>query len=139
MDSSSYKETHRETMITWSQAIRAEDPAYFCQLAVAEAEPQKVWLVVDARRETDMHFFKTHYGDCIGVAGGGRSVLTVRVEASQEVRQSRGWTFSPNIDDAPSECDLDHYTCDVIIENNCGNQQQLRQKLEVVTEWVREK
>lgn len=144
MDSSSYKETHRESMITWSQALREQDPAHFCQLAIAEADPQKVWLVVDARRESDMNFFNTHYGMCsrgqqreAEEKGGG--VLTVRVEATLEVRQARGWVFTPNIDDAPSECGLDHYTCDVTIENNHENQHMLSHKLEGVAQWVKDK
>ena len=61
MDSSSYKEAHREAMIEWSEDIRAQDPAYFCQLAVQDADPEKVWLIVDARRKSDVHFFKSRY------------------------------------------------------------------------------
>lgn len=145
MSSSSYKEMYREAMISWGHTIREKDSAYFCRLAVEDAEPKKVWLVVDARRESDIDFFKTHYqqhsgGECEPCNGGdGADVLTVKIQANLEVRQARGWVFTPHIDDTPSECGLDHYTCDVIIENNHQNQQLLSHQLKLVTEWVKDR
>ena len=131
-------------MITWSEAIRKKDSTHFCRLAIEEAEPQKVWLVVDARRKSDMNFFKSHYSvqaaspsqACEGNKGVG--VLTVRIEADQEMRQTRGWVFTPGIDDAPSECGLDHYACDITISNN-HHSQQLNQQLTVIIEWIKDK
>lgn len=108
MDSSSYKETHRQAMILWGEEMRDKDPGYFCRLAVSEAT-KPVWLVCDARRPTDMEFFKTHYGS---------RTITVRVEAGEGVKRGRGWVFTPGVDDAPSECGLDGYQCDVVVRNN---------------------
>ena len=139
MSSSPYKDIHREAMITWSEAIREKDSTHFCRLAIEEADPQKVWLVVDARRETDMDFFKTHFG---GRDNGGRcsgNVLAVQIVANPLVRQTRGWLFTPHIDDAPSECGLDQHVCDITIENNNDDQQLLTHKLKGVTEWVQDK
>ena len=108
MDSSSYKETYRMAMIAWGEDMRRKDPGYFCRLATAEAV-KPVWLVCDARRTTDMDYFKSHYGAC---------TITVRVEASEVVRMGRGWSFTPGVDDAESECGLDNYSCDVVINND---------------------
>ena len=136
MSSSPYKDIHREAMITWSEAIKEKekDSTYFSRLAIEEADPQKVWLVVDARRETDMDFFKTHFGGrCSG------NVLAVRIVANLLVRQTRGWLFTPHIDDSLSECGLDQHVCDITIENNSDDQQLLTHKLKDVTEWVQNK
>ncbi len=35
--------------------------------------------------------------------------MTVRVTARQDVRTSRGWVYTPDVDDAPSECALDDF------------------------------
>lgn len=110
MDSSAYKETYRKAMIVWGEEMRTKDPGYFCRLATREAD-KPVWLVCDARRKTDVDYFKSHYG--------GRTI-TVRVEASEAVRVGRGWVFTAGVDDAESECGLDDYHCDVTITNNGG-------------------
>ena len=108
MDSSTYKETYRRAMIAWGEEMRAKEPGYFCRLATREAY-KPVWLICDARRTTDMDYFKSHYGEC---------TITVRVVASEAVRVGRGWVFTTGVDDAESECGLDDYSCDVIITNN---------------------
>lgn len=114
-------------MIVWSEAVRNQDPSYFCQLATSEATGP-VWLVCDARRESDMLFFKQHHGSCL---------LTVRVEASIGVRQERGWVYNQEVDDAPSECGLDHYNCDMTVNNTSPSQQDLMLQLHKITTWVK--
>ncbi len=129
MDSSPYKETYRRDMIVWSETIRDQDASYFCRLAVADANPAcPVWLVCDARRESDMQFFREHHG---------RHLLTVRVHASEDVRQVRGWVYCKDVDDAPSECGLDNYLCDVTINNSSQSTLELALQLDQVTAWVR--
>lgn len=113
-------------MIEWSQSIREQDPGYFCRLAIAEAD-SPVWLVCDARRTSDMDFFKRNYGACL---------LTVRVEATEEARRERGWVFVPNIDDSTSECGLDQYKCGITIHNNSQNEQDLVPHLEKLTSLI---
>ena len=108
MDSSAYKEMYRKAMIVWGEEMRKKDPGYFCRLATQKAD-KPVWLVCDARRRTDMDYFKSHYG---------ARTVTVRVEAKEAVRVERGWVFTPGVDDAESECGLDDYHCDVTITNN---------------------
>ena len=106
LDSSSYKETYRKAMIEWGEAKRAADPGFFCRLATDSA-CKPVWIVSDARRRTDLEYFR-----------GKFQTVHVRVEASQETRKGRGWEFIPGIDDAESECDLDSENADVIIKND---------------------
>lgn len=127
MDSSAYKETYRHDMIMWSEAIRKSDPGYFCRLATSESTGP-VWLICDARRESDMHFFKEHHG---------AHLLTVRVQASKQSREDRGWVYNKEVDDSPSECGLDHYNCDVIINNTTSCEPQLTMQLQEVISWVK--
>ena len=110
LDSSSYKEQYRVEMMKWGEEVRSKDPGYFCQLAVQEAT-KPVWIICDARRLTDMEYFSIY------------PMLSTRVQASDEVRKSRGWQFVASVDDGESECGLDQYDCDIVINNNGDNKQ----------------
>ena len=124
LDSSTYKEFYRQDMIRWGEEKRNADPSYFCRLAVQTtlagssrencSPPKSVWIISDARRETDVHYFKENYDN----------VVNVRIHASEETRRSRGWEFTPGIDDAESECGLDEEEFDVVIQND-GDDEQL--------------
>jgi phosphomevalonate kinase len=132
LDSSSYKEKFRKDMIQWGEDKRNQDPSYFCSLAAKMAYHEdsldnssstgnplrlvtkQVWFVSDARRVTDLLYFRSNYAH----------VLHVRVEASEEVRKSRGWTFTAGIDDAESECGLDNEIFEFVIKNE-GDDNQL--------------
>lgn len=57
-------------------------------------------IVSDIRRKTDIEFFESQE----------YNIRTVRINASEEVRQARGWVFQSGIDDVQSECDLDDFT-----------------------------
>ncbi len=126
MDSSVYKEKYRQDMITWGEMMRDKDPAYFCHLATEGAD-KPVWLVCDARRPSDMSYFKSKY------EGG---TLCVRVVASDGVRVGRGWEFTPGVDDAPSECALDNYQVDMTIVNDDGD--DLSQPLEAIITKIKQ-
>lgn len=110
-------------MILWGEEQRERDPAYFCRQAIAEAD-KPVWLVCDARRPTDMHFFTSHY-----------HTLTVRVVAGDGVRRERGWVWCEGVDDAPSECALDSFQCQLTLSNN-GNDSVLSQQLEQIRDMA---
>ncbi|GBL95068.1 hypothetical protein AVEN_188813-1 [Araneus ventricosus] len=74
-------------MIKWSEAIRNQDPGYFCRHAIqqSQAASKRIWIVSDARRKTDIEFFKTNYPD---------EIYTIRINASEAVRQKRGWVHT---------------------------------------------
>ena len=126
MDSSSYKEQYRQNMIVWSEEIRNKDPGHFCRLATEGAD-RPVWLVCDARRPTDMSYFKQVYE--------GRT-LCVRVVASEGVRVGRGWVFTSGVDDALSECALDGYQVDMTVRND-GD--ELSEQLEAIRTVVKQR
>lgn len=76
---------------------------------------------------TDFQWFQDAYGPV---------VQTVRVVASEQSRQQRGWVFTPGVDDVESECGLDNFgDFDWVIENH-GDEQRLREQLEKLLELV---
>eukprot|EP00123_Amoebidium_parasiticum_P015082 comp22776_c1_seq1/m.35631 comp22776_c1_seq1/g.35631 ORF comp22776_c1_seq1/g.35631 comp22776_c1_seq1/m.35631 type:complete len:192 (-) comp22776_c1_seq1:573-1148(-) len=109
LDASAYKEQYRADMIAWGEAKRKTDPGFFCRLVCEEATRRDtpVWIVSDARRGTDLEYFQAHY-----------STLSVRVEASEQTRQKRGWVFTKGVDDGESECGLDGRQWDVVVTND---------------------
>ncbi|KAM5201021.1 phosphomevalonate kinase isoform 2-T2 [Hipposideros larvatus] len=85
LDASTYKEAYRRDMIAWGEEKRQADPGFFCR-KVVEGVSQPVWLVSDTRRMSDIQWFQEAYG---AVA------QTVRVVASEQSLQQRGWVFTP--------------------------------------------
>ncbi|XP_067137552.1 phosphomevalonate kinase [Centruroides vittatus] len=117
LDSSTYKENYRLNMIRWSDSIREKDPGYFCRLSIAQngAKEKAVWIISDARRKTDLDFFKKTYP---------KVTYLVRIFASETTRRLRGWEFTKGVDDVASECDLDDVeNWDYIISNNSDNEE----------------
>jgi phosphomevalonate kinase len=96
------------------------------KLCFLAAEEYSAWIISDARRSTDVQYFKQQYGD---------KVKTVRIVASEKIRTERGFAFSSGIDDAESECGLDHITdWDVIIKNegdNCALEKDIQLLLDL--------
>ncbi len=85
MDASEYKERYREDMIRWGEERRLADADYFCRLTCTAAKPCPLWVVADARRPSDLAYFRKHYAS---------KVITVRVFADDDTRAARGWTFT---------------------------------------------
>jgi phosphomevalonate kinase len=106
-----YKEKYRAAMVTWGEAKRNADPGYFARLVVGAATAD-ILIVSDARRATDLDFFRrpAAFG-CAAAAGGSGEcswqLLTVRVECSIKERRLRGFVYDWAVDAAPSECGLD--------------------------------
>ncbi|XP_042371048.1 phosphomevalonate kinase [Plectropomus leopardus] len=92
-----YKEQYRADMIRWGETRRRQDPGFFCRLATRAAR-QPVWVVSDARRLSDLQWFWSEFPG---------QTQSVRVQCSEKTRKQRGWSFSPGVDDAESECGLD--------------------------------
>ena len=73
-------------MIRWGEERRAKDYGHFCRLIASGPGSEKpVWIISDARRRTDVQYFEENY----------RHVIKVRVIATEEARQRRGWMFMP--------------------------------------------
>ncbi|XP_047216496.1 phosphomevalonate kinase [Girardinichthys multiradiatus] len=92
-----YKELYRADMIRWGENRRNQDSGFFCRLATS-GDQKPVWVVSDARRLSDLQWFWSKFP---------RQTRNVRVQCSEETRVQRGWSFTPGVDDAESECGLD--------------------------------
>jgi len=126
LTTSAYKEVHRVQMVEWGERIRQEDPEYFCRLAMDKC-PSTVCIVSDCRRPTDLLYFARHYS----------RLLSVRIECCQRVRESRGFVFTPGVDDADTECALDaHDRWDFVLRND-GDATTLTDELSRVFSAVR--
>lgn len=126
LSDSAYKEAYRRAMVEWSEALRAEDPGYFARIAVKDAMADRVpiWIVSDARRQSDLAWFERQFGT------HASAVLTVRVTSSDVTRSCRGWVFTPGIDDAETECGLDgNDLWDFLLVNDDGGRQQFEDGL----------
>ncbi|XP_015513964.1 phosphomevalonate kinase [Neodiprion lecontei] len=107
-----YKEKYRGQMIAWGENMRNKDIGYFCRAAIDmyNACNIPIWIVSDIRRKTDIQWFVENFGS---------ACKTVRIIADDEIRTKRGWIFTPGIDDAESECDLDNMNkWDLKVYNN---------------------
>ncbi|GFO42032.1 phosphomevalonate kinase-like [Plakobranchus ocellatus] len=110
LDATEYKEKYRADMILWGEERRRKDPGFFCQLATSEGLDKEVWIISDARRLTDVDFFKLNYCS---------ATITVRVDSERAIREQRGFVFTEGIDDAESECGLDSgVKWDLVVYNN---------------------
>ena len=136
LDSTKYKEFYRQDMIRWGKEKRDADPSYFCRLAVKmtlsgvsrenNSSQKPVWIVSDARRKSDVHYFRETYD----------KVVHVRITATEEVRRSRGWIFTAGVDDAESECGLDDEEFDVLIQNDGHDHPKLNSHINFLRKYI---
>ena len=63
----------------------------------------------DARRATDLEYFRQTFGT---------RCVAVRITAGDEARAARGYVFTAGVDDAESECGLDHAQFDLVVRND---------------------
>lgn len=142
LEASNYKEIYREDMIVWGEQTRNRDPGFFCRHAIEQASTDLrhfqdgthgyriLWVISDARRPTDLAFFKTEYGL--------DRVRTVKIYASEQVRKNRGWVFTPGVDDVESECALDKCDqWDFLIENEGNSDEHLRTFLDQIEQLIK--
>ena len=80
----------------------------------------------DCRRQTDIKYFREEFE--VGLTAH------VRVQASDRVRESRGWIFQTGVDDAESECGLDKATHDIVVHNEGDVNEET--VLKPVLEWI---
>ena len=127
LSASNYKEQFRDAMVKWSEAIRETDPDIFLRLAIEQqkAYDHPVWIFVDARRPTDINFFNSgKFKDS--------EIIRIRLTASEDTRQKRGWVFTPGVDDKTTECGLDDFTGWEFIINNNGTVEELLDELKPI-------
>ena len=90
---------------------RNRDPGYFCRQAeeMYKGKDNEIWIISDCRRRSDFGYFESNYS--------GRT-KRVRIFASEETREKRGFIFESGIDDAETECGLDDQEYDFLLENS---------------------
>ncbi|XP_053997796.1 phosphomevalonate kinase [Hylaeus anthracinus] len=118
-----YKETYRLEMAKWGENIRKNDYGYFCRAAIDmyHAYSKPIWIVSDVRRKTDIQWFVENFG---GIC------KTIHIVSDDLIREKRGWTFMPGIDDSESECDLDDVkSWDLKVINNGDNVEYILQQI----------
>ncbi|CAG7816806.1 unnamed protein product [Allacma fusca] len=130
LGTSGYKEQHRFKMVEWSQEVRTKNYGYFNVEAIrmGKAEGKPIWICSDIRHRRDYNWFREFYPDL---------VKRIRVFATEDVRKSRGWLFTPGIDDGPSECNLDDISdWDLVITNNGqSTDETIPKAVETVIQW----
>ncbi|XP_039623772.1 phosphomevalonate kinase [Polypterus senegalus] len=129
LDATEYKERYRADMIRWGEERRTADPGYFCR-PIVQGVSQPVWIVSDARRKSDIDWFRSHYEE---------QTVIVRVVASEKTRRQRGWQFTEGVDDAQSECGLDDgVNFDWVITND-GQDLELEAQVLSLLAFIHEK
>ncbi|XP_019965266.2 phosphomevalonate kinase isoform X2 [Paralichthys olivaceus] len=123
-----YKEQFRANMICWGETRRRRDPGFFCRLATRGA-CQPVWVVSDARRLSDLQWFRSEFP---------QQTRSVRVQSSEETRTKRGWSFTAGVDDAESECGLDSGVAFDWIISNEANAPSLDEQLHPILRLAEE-
>ncbi|VDP14819.1 unnamed protein product [Heligmosomoides polygyrus] len=123
-----YKEIHRSNMIRWGESIRDAQPDFFCRATIPSSCTDDVVIISDCRRPSDIDYFRSNY-----------QTITVRVSASIEERERRGFVFVEGIDDMPSECALDNYPHDIVVVNDdsCDPEEQLKHVVDNVQRLLR--
>ena len=119
LTSSAYKDIYRKEMIAFGEAQRNLDSFVFCQ-GVTKDVTSDVWIVVDNRRPTDLEYFTLTYPD---------KCMTVKITANESTRQGRGWTWTEGVDNVTSECGLDHWVPDLVVDNSEGSSEVFNQSL----------
>jgi len=128
LSASEYKEKYRVAMINWGEERRNADPGFFCRLTTQNCT-KPIWIIPDNRRPSDLNYFLKTYP--------GKAIL-VRSYATDEVRSQRGWKWTPQVDDAESECALDSWKdWDMLIDNN-GDQKKLEQSLDLLINRIKQ-
>lgn len=103
----SVKEAERKEMIRMADAARERDPYVWCREVWSQVQVFPHFVVVsDARREADVAFFRAM-----------TRCSVVRIHASDEKRQKRGWSRSP-VDEMVSETGLDSFEFDSVVDND---------------------
>jgi len=93
------KEIHRKALIKYGSDMRAKDIDYWCKRLQGTVEhsskPPSVVCIPDGRYLNELEYFRK------------LDAILVRLEIHSSVLCSRGWTFTPGVDDHPSETQLD--------------------------------
>ncbi|OAF72042.1 PMKase [Intoshia linei] len=111
---SNYKEKYRKEMIKWVIDNTKVDVDYLAKLTLQQYDKYSPILIVsDVRRVTDADYFKVFFKET--------NCKLIRIAANLDARKLRGFKFVPGIDDCPSECNMDAYEYDYLIDTSTNS------------------
>ncbi|CAF1217524.1 unnamed protein product [Rotaria magnacalcarata] len=95
-------DTDEKHIIKWAEEKCREDPTIFCRMMIEHNDQlcssNPIWIISDIKSYAEIEFFKNHFND---------RVLIVRIEASNDVREKRGWNSQADIDNTELKSQLD--------------------------------
>ncbi|CAF0942408.1 unnamed protein product [Rotaria sp. Silwood1] len=87
--------TYEKNMIKWEEENCREDPTRFCRMMIIQNEQlclsYPIWIISDIKSYREIEFFKKYFND---------RLLIICIEASNDIREKRGWN---------SQSDIDHF------------------------------
>jgi GTP cyclohydrolase I/adenine phosphoribosyltransferase/phosphomevalonate kinase len=110
-----YKETHRQSLIDYYEARKAENAAFDSQCFVDEIEHAGAGVLLLTGLRDGLSYARRL---------AGRPVVLVKVTARDQDRKSRGWVSDASIDESPGECSCDEKDknfWDALYQNNVGS------------------
>jgi len=102
-----YKEIYRPQIIQYGTEQRKIDPDVWCKKLEKCIDQYEHIIIADIRYPNEIKYFTDKY-----------SAVSVRIEASNEVRENRGWIKDAKIDEHETETLLDDYTFDFVYDNS---------------------
>lgn len=109
MNDQKYKESHREGIIKIADDRRLQDSDYWIKKCLETDREVDLLVISDMRFEAEKACVKEYHP----------SALFVRIEARDETREKRGWSFIPPVDLSSTETAFDwNSDWDATIFNN---------------------
>jgi phosphomevalonate kinase len=110
-----FKEFHRPGLIKTGDWGRQQDSGYWprtlLELHQFPSSSQKCLLVSDYRIPAEAEAIKQVCPDA--------RLIQIRIQSSDEIRQTRGWSYVTATDTHPTEIALDHHEqWDLVVDNN---------------------
>jgi hypothetical protein len=104
-----------------------KDPTIFCRMMIEQNDQlclkYPLWIIDDVKYHTEIEFFKKYFND---------RLLLVRIEASNDIREKRGWNSQIDIDD-DSQLDINAQWSFVFSNNEEDNfNEQLNNLLKMI-------
>jgi phosphomevalonate kinase len=146
-----FKESHRPGLIRFGEEKRAIDQNYFVNALLDSMDLSNklndaVVVICDLRFQNEL-WATLSYFERPEFAAFVPSFVIVRIEANEETRASRGWTFKSGVDDDASETSLDNIEAIipkrareylVTIENNFSSLPEYEQRVkETAVHWIK--
>lgn len=112
MSDRAYKEMYRKQFIDFAEGAKLRDKYIWCKTAIEGTEVFDNIVISDLRYPIELHFFRKFFPE---------KFVTIRIEASDEIRKSRGWNYTAVVDEHISETGMDDIDFDYVIRNDTND------------------